>query len=110
MNQNNAHILNIKKDSIISDIAMDFLPEVEMPSMWEVLDRYHQSGFHFLNIALAGEMTSIDATIRYVSRQRAKIQKQSDKFIIVNKVDDILKAKKCIDSDLFRPPYGRITR
>lgn len=94
MNKNNAHILNIKKDSIIADIAMDFLPEVEIPSMWEVLDRYHQSGFHFLNIALAGEMTSIDATIRYVSRQRAKIKKLSDKFMIVKKVDDILKAKK----------------
>lgn len=84
----------IKKDVIIADIAMDFLPEVEMPSMWDVLDRYHHAGFHFLNIALAGEMTSIDATIRYISRQRAKIQKLADKFIIVNKVDDILKAKK----------------
>lgn len=84
----------IKNNAVIADIAMDFLPEVEMPSMWDVLDRYHQSGFHFLNIALAGEMTSIDTTIRYISRQRAKIQKLSDKFIIVKKVDDILKAKK----------------
>lgn len=84
----------IKNNAVIADIAMDFLPEVEMPSMWDVLDRYHQSGFHFLNIALAGEMTSIDATIRYISRQRAKIQKLSDKFIIVKNVDDILKAKK----------------
>lgn len=87
-------IQTIKNNVVIADIAMDFLPEVEMPSMWDVLDRYHQSGFHFLNIALAGEMTSIDATIRYISRQRAKLQKLSDKFIIVKKVDDILKAKK----------------
>lgn len=84
----------IKKDAIIADIAMDFLPEVETPDMWNVLDRYHHSGFNFLNIALAGEMTSIDATIRYVSRQRAKIQNHSDQFIIVKTVDDILKAKK----------------
>ena len=84
----------IKNNAVIADIAMDFLPEVEMPSMWDVLDRYHQSGFHFLNIALAGEMTSIDATIRYISRQRTKLQKLSDKFTIVKKVDDILQAKK----------------
>ncbi|CAN5275002.1 hypothetical protein BH10PSE19_BH10PSE19_19590 [soil metagenome] len=57
MNKNNAHILDIKRDSIIADIAMDFLPELEIPRMWEVLERYHNSGFHFLNIALAGDLT-----------------------------------------------------
>lgn len=94
MNKHNVRIQDIKKNSIIADIAMDFLPEIEIPIMWEVLERYHQSGFHFLNIALAGDLTSIDTTIRYLSRQRAKIETQNDKYIIVKKSDDILKAKQ----------------
>jgi membrane dipeptidase len=90
----NKHILDIKRNAIIADIAMDFLPEIEIPAMWQVLDRYHHSGFHFLNIALAGDLTSVETAIRYISRQRTKIQKLHDKFIIVKKAEDILKAKQ----------------
>jgi membrane dipeptidase len=93
MNKKNAHVMDIKKNSIIADIAMDFLPEIEIPGMWEVLDRYHHAGFHFLNLAVGGDLTSIDAAIRYISRQRTKIQTLHDKFIIVKTVEDVFKAK-----------------
>jgi len=90
-----SHIHKIKEDSIIADVAIDFLPEIEIPAMWEVLGRYHQSGFHFLNIALAGELTSVEAAIRYISRQRNKINKLLDhQLIIVNSVESIVRAKK----------------
>lgn len=61
--------------------------------MWEVLERYHHSGFHFLNIALAGDLTNVEMTLRYISRQRNKIKSLNDKFIIVKTTEDILKAK-----------------
>lgn len=93
MNKNNDHVLNLKKGSIIADIAMDFLPELELPVMWEVLDRYRHAGFHFLNIALAGDLTTVETTVRYMSRQRNKIKNLSDQFIIVKTSADILKAK-----------------
>ncbi len=94
MNQDNAHIQQIKNNSIIADIAIDFLPEIEIASMWEVLERYHHSGFHFLNIALAGDMTSVETAVRYISRQQRKIKNLDNKFIIVKKCEDILKAKQ----------------
>lgn len=94
MNKNNIHIMDIKRSAIVADIAMDFLPEIEIPSMWEMLERYHHSGFNFLNIALAGDMTSPETAMHYISRQRSKIQKLNDQFIIVKKAEDILKAKK----------------
>lgn len=94
MNKDNKHILDIKKNSVITDIAMDFLPEIEIPYMWEVLERYRNSGFHFLNIALSGDLTSIDTAIHYISRQRSKITNLNDKYIIVKKAEDIFKAKK----------------
>lgn len=83
----------IKQDALIADIAMDFLPEVEIPSMWDVLDRYHQAGFHFLNLAVGGELTSLDSAIRYLSRVKAKINTLNDKFLFVETVEDINRAK-----------------
>jgi len=73
---------------------MDFLPEIEIPNMWEVLERYHHSGFHFLNIALAGDLTSVETTVRYISRQQNKIKDLGNKFIVVKKAEDIFKAKQ----------------
>ena len=94
MNKDITHILDIKRNSIIADIAIDFLPEIEIPGMWEILERYHRSGFHFLNIALGGALTSVETAVQYISRQRNKIKNLSDKYIIVKKTEDILKAKQ----------------
>ena len=91
---NKVRIKDIKNKAIISDIAMDFLPEIECPVMWDILDRYHQSGFQFLNIAVGGDLTSLDTAIRYIARQKSKIHGLNDKFIIVKTGDDILKAKQ----------------
>jgi|SRR6185437_7885666 len=84
---------DIKANSIIADIAMDFLPEVETPGQRNVLQRYKNSGFSYLNIALGGDLTSVDTAIHYIARQRQQIGKQSDQYIIVKTVADILQAK-----------------
>ncbi|MCC2644831.1 MAG: multidrug resistance protein [Burkholderiales bacterium] len=85
---------DIKANSIIADIAMDFLPEVEIPGQRNVLERYKNSGFSYLNIALGGDLTSVDTAIHYIARQRQQIGKQSDQYIMVKTVDDILRAKQ----------------
>lgn len=87
-------IQDIKANSIIADIAMDFLPEVEIPEKWDILKRYKNSGFTYLNIALGGDLTSVDAAIHYIARQRKQIQKQYNQYVIVKTVDDILQAKQ----------------
>lgn len=88
------HIKEIKTNAIIADIAMDFLPEVEIPKKWDVINRYKNSGFTYLNIALGGDLTNVDTAMHYMARQRYEIQKQHDQFIIVKTVDDILRAKR----------------
>jgi len=83
----------IKSASLIGDIAMDFIPEIEVPHKWDVLDRYHQAGFNYLGIAVAGEMTTLEASIKYLARQRAYIRKNSDKFVLIDSAEDFLRAK-----------------
>lgn len=94
MNKLQKQIENIKNQSVIADMALGFEPEIEVSRKWDLLNRYHQSGFHYLGLALAGEFTSLETTIRYMARHRARIENEPDKYLIVNKAEDILTAKQ----------------
>lgn len=87
-------INHIKNQSVIADLALGFEPEIEVPHKWDLFDRYIQSGIHYVGLALAGEFTNLETTIRYISRHRARIQSESDKYLIVEKAKDILTAKQ----------------
>lgn len=84
----------IKKDSIITDIALGFEPEIEVSHKWNLLDRYISSGISYAGLAIAGEFTSLDKTMHYLSQQKRIIQENKDKFIIVKTTADIVKAKQ----------------
>ncbi len=43
---------------------------------------------------MAGDLTNVETTVRYISRQKNKIKTLGDKFHIVKTVDDILTAKR----------------
>lgn len=88
------HIKDIKNQSVIADLALGFEPEIEVSHKWDLFSRYRQSGVHYVGLALAGEFTSLDTTVRYISRHRARIQSEPDKYIIVKKAQDILTAKQ----------------
>ncbi len=94
MNSLQRQVKNIINQSIIADLALGFEPEIEVPHKWEILDRYSQSGFHYAGLAIAGEFTSLETTIRYLSRHRAKIRHESHKYLIVDKAIDIQRAKQ----------------
>lgn len=85
---------SIKNQAVILDIALGFEPEIEVPHKWGLLDRYTQSGFSYVGLAIAGEFTSLETTIRYMARHRAKIQSEPNKYIFVEKAEDILTAKQ----------------
>ncbi|MGQ3889966.1 dipeptidase [Legionella sp. CNM-1927-20] len=87
-------IREIKNEGIIVDMALGFEPEIEVPDKWELFDRYIQSGFTYIGLAIAGEFTSLETTIRYMARHKANIQSKIDKYVFVEKVDDIYKAKR----------------
>ena len=93
MNDLTSHIKSIKNQVIIADMALGFEPEIEVPHKWDLFDRYSQSGFSYVGLAIAGEFTSLETTIRYLSRHRARIQREPNKYIIVGKAQDILTAK-----------------
>lgn len=82
------------KEAIVSDMALGFEPEIEVSHKWDLFPRYQQSGFSYVGLALAGEFTSLEDSIRYIARHKARIAAEPDKYILVNNVDDIITAKK----------------
>lgn len=87
-------IKNIKNQTVITDMALGFEPEIEVSHKWDLLDRYRLTGINYVGLALSGEFTSLETAIRYISRHRAKIQSESHKYLIVEKAQDILTAKQ----------------
>jgi membrane dipeptidase len=86
-------IEKIKDQAVIVDMALGFEPEIEVPHKWDLVDRYRQFGFNHIALAIAGELTSLETTIRVISSHRAKIQSHRDKYLIVDHANDILTAK-----------------
>ncbi len=43
---NKSRINKIKDNAIIADIAMDFLPELELPIMWDILGANYITGLN----------------------------------------------------------------
>jgi membrane dipeptidase len=80
--------------SLVCDMALGFEPEIEVPHKWDVLSRYKNAGFTFIGLAIAGEFTNLEKTIRYIASHKARISNEPDKYIIVQKAEDILTAKK----------------
>jgi membrane dipeptidase len=87
-------IKNIKKQSIITDNAFGFEPEIEVNYKWDVIEQFRTSGFSHLSISIATDMTSLATTTHYLSKTTRYIENNSDKYILVKKFSDIAEAKK----------------
>lgn len=87
-------IKSIKNQSVIADLALGFEPEIEVPHKWELFARYSQSGINYIGLAIAGEFTSLETSMHYISRHRATIECEPNKYLIVDKAQDILTAKQ----------------
>ena len=94
MNDLAKQIKNIKNQTIIADIALGFEPEIEVSHKWDLFDRYIQSGVNYVGLALAGEFTSLETTMHYMARHRARIESEPNKYLIVDKAKDLLIAKQ----------------
>jgi membrane dipeptidase len=59
-----------------------------------VLDRFKACGFHYVSLTLADDRERLPQTIRHIAAETRLIQSQPDKYLLVNTVEDILRAKR----------------
>ncbi len=85
--------LNLYQQALLCDLMMGFEPEIEVSYKWDVLDRYSKAGFNYVSLAVATDATSLEKTVQYIAAQTAHINSAPDKYLLVKKPEDILRAK-----------------
>ncbi len=61
---------------------------------YQCLDRYASSGANLISLTIAGDESGTEDTLNAIGAERTYFLKNSDKYILVNTSDDILRAKK----------------
>lgn len=80
------------RDSIVVETAVGWTPECldEGPAM---LERFHASGFSMLGLTIGADWDKTDPTMHHFARERARFEREPDRFKLVESVDDIHAAK-----------------
>ena len=85
-------IQNLITNSLISEHALGFEPEIEVPYKWDIVSRFKKQGVNHLSLSIATDMTNVTATMKMITKTQQYIQ-QHDDYVLVNRVDDIQNAK-----------------
>jgi membrane dipeptidase len=81
-------------DMLIIDNAFGFEPEIEVPYKWQTLERFAKAGFTMLSVSMATDMTNLSNTIHYLAETSDYIKKQPEKYLLIQKPEDIFSAKQ----------------
>jgi len=85
----------ILQDAVVCDMLVPASPcQPDMGRGYpEFLDRMIDHGINFASLTVYGDYPSIEDHFRWVARGRDYFYKRSDKFVLVDTADDILRAK-----------------
>ncbi len=86
----------ILQDAVVCDMLVPASPcQPDMGRGYpEFLDRMVNHGINFGSMTVYGDYPSIEDHFRWVARGRDYFLKRSDKFVLVDKADDIVRAKR----------------
>lgn len=80
-------------DALVWDSLMPWLDYGSKELRMGALQRMKASGYDFISLTVALDGTNVDETIRSIGRERAFFRANSDDFVLVDTVDDVLRAK-----------------
>lgn len=80
------------RNSIVVETAVGWTPEC-LDGGPEMLDRFQASGFSTLGLTIGADWDKTDPTLHHFARERARFERQSQRFLLVESVDDIHQAK-----------------
>lgn len=78
-------------DALVCDMTLPWGPRYENQDT--TLPRYSASGVDFVSLTIGHDRYNLSATIHHMAEVKAGISAEPDKYIFVESVDDILRAK-----------------
>ena len=81
----------LHEQALVWDMVFVYEPELE--NDYRLFPRWRASGVDFLSVHPAGDRHNIGEAMRRIARCRQHILSEPDKYVLVNTVDDIRRAK-----------------
>ncbi len=84
----------LHQDALVLDMTFPWLAYLPLDEQVEPLRRMAASGYTFVSLTLAVDSTGLNNTIQIIAKERAYFQANADKYVLVESVDDIRRAKQ----------------
>ena len=85
---------DLVSSAMICDMTVNWEEDLKEEAREAVLPRYVSSGIDFVSLTLADDWTWIEATFRFLAQERRRFLAEPDRYVLVESVDDIVRAKK----------------
>lgn len=80
------------KNAIVCDLTLPWGPANEDKEL--ALPRFVAAGFGFLSLTVGMDWLTVDETVHCIAAERARFQRESDKYVLATTVEDIRRAKR----------------
>src|SRR5688572_30061298 len=84
--------LQLLSDSVVCDILVPWQPN--FPLRWSRVPRMRASGYSFASFSACDDFQYMPEMVVFLSRERARLDSQSDTFVFAGTGDDIVEAKR----------------
>lgn len=81
-------------DMLIWDMSVPWQDHGQRWLKDRALGRYRENGVGFVSLTVAKDEQGVQETIRQIARERAMIQANEDKYVLISNVSDIIDARK----------------
>ena len=89
-----AETSTVHRDAYVWDNTLPWSREAKPDIRVKHLSRMKKAGHDVLSLTLGGDRTSLSEAIHKIAHERAYYQSHDDKFVLVDSVADIKRAKK----------------
>lgn len=90
------HARKLYEHSIVVDNAIGIDPEIEVTLnvKWAAIERFLKAGVTYAFLSVGTDLTSLERAVQFIALCTERIRRESDKYILVEKAEDISRAKK----------------
>ena len=85
---------SLHRDAIVWDMTIPLTGNESLPIREDILQAIVDGGYTYVSFSLATDWHNLDQAVHALSRRRAYFLAESEKYVVIDTVDDVARAKK----------------
>ncbi len=85
---------SLHRDAIVWDMTIPLTGNKSLPIREDILQAIVDGGYTYVSFSLATDWHNLDQALHALSRRRAYFLAESEKYVVIDTVDDVARAKK----------------